>query len=211
MSDNDTSPERDELAARVEAHGIRLAILKYQAAKATKAYTIASQGAYADFAAARNRGIPQVKPRLPDGSEPGLFSLLSGAQDIDVDEDLLLSIIAAGSPADLEDHVLPAAFADDRVVKLIGEHFPEFVSCRIKPAVRAELQTQIEEKNGHIADPGSGELEKVATVTPRAASGQFQFRPGARFEQQITAALEAGLITPDGTLTQPPATESEHT
>jgi hypothetical protein len=200
MSDDGTAPERDELAARVEAHGIRLAILKYQAAKAKKAYDVASQRAYPDFAAARNKGIPQVKPRFPDGSEPGLFSLLSGGQDVDVDEDLLLSIIAVGSPADLEDYVLPAAFADERVVELIGAHFPEFVTVRIKPAVRAELQAQIEEKNGHIADPATGELEKVATVTPRDASGQFQFRADARFEQMLTAALEAGQITPDGTI-----------
>ena len=196
----ETTPERDELAARVEAHGIRLAILKYQAAKAKKAFDQASQRAYPDFAAARNKGIPQVKPRLPDGSEPGLFSLLSGGQDIDVDEDLLLSIIAAGSPAALEDYVLPAAWTDDRVVKLLGEHFPEFVTVRIKADVRAELQTQIEEKNGYIADPATGELEKVATVTPRDASGQFQFRPGSRFEQILAAALEAGQITPDGTI-----------
>jgi hypothetical protein len=202
------TPARDELTARVEAHGIRLAILKYQASKAKKAYDQASQRAYADFAAARNKGIPQVKPRLPDGSEPGLFSLLSGGQDVDTDEDLLLSIIAAGAPADLEDYVVPAAWTDDRVIKLLTGHFPEFVAVRIKPAVRAELQTQIEEKNGHIADPLTGEPEKVATVTPRDANGQFQFRPGTRFEQQITAALEAGLITADGAITQATA-ESE--
>ncbi len=191
--------------ATLQAHAVRLMVLKDQAGRAKKAYDTAARLAYADFAAARNKGIKQVTGMLPDGSEAGLFSLLAGGTTVDVDEDLLLSIIAAATPADLEDHVQAAAFEDDRVIKLIGEHFPEFVEKRIKAAVRAELQTQIEEKDGCIADPLTGEAEKVATITHHDANGQFQFRPGKRFEHMLTAALEAGQITEDGTIEHKPA------
>jgi hypothetical protein len=192
------TPEQAELVARIEAHALRLAVLDDRAVRAADAYTAAAKEAHPDFAAARNRGVPQVKPRLPDGSEPALFALLSGGQTIDVDEDLLLGIIAAGSSADLEDYVLPAAWADDRVIKLLADHFPEFVGCRIRRGARALLQKQIEEKHGCIVDPATNELEKVATITPLAATGRFQLRADKRSQHMITAALEAGLITETG-------------
>lgn len=184
----------------LQAHAVRLMVLKDRAARAKRAYDTATQQAYDDFAAARNKGIKQVTGRLPDGSEAGLFSLIAGGITVDTDEDLLLSIIAAGSPADLEDHIADAAWTDERVIKLVADHFPELVEKRIKPAARAELQAQIEEKDGCIADPMTGELEKVATITRHDANGQFQFRPGKRFEHMITAAIEAGLITADGAI-----------
>jgi hypothetical protein len=198
------APEQaDELVARMEAAAVRMMVLKRDTKKADRAFDQAGQRAQADFAEARRRGITQVRPKLGDGSEPGLFVLLGGGSTVAVDEDLLMSVIAVSSAADLEDYAEAAALRDERVVKLIADHFPEFVKVRIKPEVRARLQVQIEEKNGSIADPATGELVKVATITHHDPTGTFQFRPGARFEQDIAAAIEAGQLTEDGAVVAP--------
>lgn len=186
----------------LQQHVTRLMVLKRDLGKAKAAYDTASKRAYADFALARNRGIPQIKGRLPGGDEAGLFVLLAGGTDTKVNEDLLLSIIAAGSPGDLEDYVLPAALEDDRVIKLLKDHLHELVQVRISKTAREALDKQVEETGGFIADPVTGEPEKVAEVTRLNATGTFRFIPGKRFEQQIRDAIDAGQITGDGTIAE---------
>ncbi len=187
----------DDLAARVEAHVAKLTVLNNRCVKEADAYEQAAQAAYPDFKAARMKGVLRVEAKL-GGQRAALFSLIAGGKDVKVDEDLLLMLIAVASPSDVEDYVLPAAFADDRVVKLIAGQFPEFVAARIKKTIRAELQKQIEMTGGSIAVPGTGEIEKVAVVTPIDPSGRFQLRPEKRAQQLVTAAIEAGQITADG-------------
>ncbi len=189
----------EDLAARVEAHVMKLTVLNDRCEREADAYEKAAKEAYPDFKAARMKGLLRAEAKL-GGQRVALFSLVAGGKTVTVDENLLLMLVAAGSPSDVEDYVEPAAFTDGRVVKLIAANFPELVGCRIKKAVRAELQKQIELTGGSIAVPGTGEVEKVATVTPIDPSGRFQLRPEKRAPQLVTAALEAGQITPDGTI-----------
>jgi hypothetical protein len=197
-----------EIERRAQAFGVRLLVLDQQVLRAKQAYDAACREAYGDFARLRNAGIPQVAPDLGQG-RAGLFSLLSGGKTTVPDEDELLLLYAVNSPGDLEDRVLPAAFGDDRVIKLLREHFPEFVEVRIKPAVRADIDKEIDRRNGWVPTPGTGELVKVAEVTPRDANGKFQLRPDARVQQMITAAIESGRITEDGQLIEPSESEEK--
>jgi hypothetical protein len=208
--DQATQPEAPELPAdlpeiqqRAEAHGIRLLVLDQQVKRAKKAYDDACKEAYQDFATLRNASIPQVAPDLGQG-RAGLLSLLKGGTRTEVHEDDLLLLYAVNSPSDLEDYVLPAAWQDERVVKLLAEHFgPEFVQVRIKLNVRQKIDEEIDKRDGWVETPGTGELVKVADVTRYPANGRFQIRPDARAQQMITAAIEAGRITEDGRIVRP--------
>jgi len=211
VSGDDTTPAAEaadlpEIQQRAQAHSVRLLVLHQQIARAKAAYERASTDAYPDFALLRNAGIPQLAPNLGQG-RAGLLTVLDGGKTVVVDEDELLLLYALNSATDLEDYVLPAAFEDERVVKLIAEHFPEFVQARIKKAVRADVDEQIDRTDGWVATPGTGEPVKVATVTRHQANGKFQVRPDQRAQQMISAAIEAGLITEDGAIVAPGSDE----
>jgi hypothetical protein len=203
----DAAQDLPEIQKRAQALAVRLLVLDQQVARAKAAYDKACMEAYPDFARLRNADIPQVAPDLGQG-RAALFSLLAGGRTIVTDEAELMLLIAVNAPSDLEDYVVPAAFEDDRIVKLIAGHFPELVERRIKKAVRAELGKEIEKRNGWVPTPGTGELVKVAEVTEHDANGRFQLRPDARAQQMITAAIEAGLITEDGVLIAAPSQDA---
>lgn len=188
-----------EIQQRAQALSVRLLVLDQKVSKAKAAYDAACREAYPDFARLRNADIPQVAPDLGQG-RAALFSLLAGGRTIVTDEAELMLLIAVNAPADLEDYIVPVGLEDDRVVKLVAEHFPELVERRIKPTVRAELGKEIEKRNGWVPTPGTGELVKVADVTEHDANGRFQLRPDARAQQMIAAAVEAGVITEDGVI-----------
>jgi len=206
VTDQDTGPaglvDLPEIQQRAQAHSVRLLVLHQQIARAKAAYDKASIEAFPDFAKLRNTDIPQLAPDLGQG-RAALLTLLDGGKTVVVDEDELLLLYAVNSPTDLEDFVAPAAFEDERVVKLIRDHFPEFVQVRLKKAVRADVEKQIDMRDGWVATPGTGELVKVAEVTKHPATGRFQVRPDARAQQMISAAIEAGLITEDGAIVAP--------
>jgi hypothetical protein len=191
-----------EIQEAAQAVSIRLLVLDQQIAKAKAAYNAACTVAYPIFARLRNADIPQVAPDLGQG-RAGLFSLLAGGKTIAYDEPELMLLMAVNAPSDLEDYIVPAGVTDDRVVKLVAGHFPDMVECRIKKAVRAELEKEAEKRNGWVPTPGTGELAKVAEVTEHDANGRFQLRPDTRAQQMIAAAVEAGVITEDGVLVTP--------
>lgn len=198
--------ERAELTARCDAHGVRLLVIGQQVAKARAAYAEASVRATPDFAQLRRKNIPNVSPELGQG-RAALISLVAGPKRTKIDEDALLLLYAIDSPGDLEDYVVPSAFSDDRVIKLIADHYPEFVERRIKGPTREQLVKEIDKRDGWVPRPGDGVLVKVAEVTRMDATGEFQLRPDPRAQQMITAAIDAGRITEDGEIITPGSEE----
>ncbi len=186
----------------LQRHTLRLAYLSVEAAKAKALYEAAQQEAAADFASARNRGIAQQRVILPGGADAGLFSFYSGGKSVEVDEDELMLHVALTDPAEIEDYVTDAALGDKRVLDLLAEHLPEFVGRRVTAEHRARLQKELEEHDGYVIDRG-GEKVRVATVTPLAATGRFQYRPDKQAAIRIAAAIEAGALTANGEIVQP--------
>lgn len=199
-------PAETGLDERLLQHSLRIAVLADRADRAVARVADARFAGVPDFRAARNKGIKTVAPTLPDGTEVGLISIKAGAKSVDVDEDLLILAVA---PGDLETYVLPAALEDERVLKLLMDFLPEMVGKRVIPKLRAELQTELEEHDGSVANRMTGEQEKVATITRHEANGQFSYRPGKLSQQQISAAIEAGLITADGEIPDGRANSSQ--
>jgi hypothetical protein len=195
----------DDAQTPLLRHALRLAVIEADAAELNYKYEEARKAATPDFAHARNRGITQQKVVLPDGSEVGLISIYKGGTDVQVDEDELLLHVALTEPGEIEEYVLGDALRDKRVLDLLNEHLPELVGRRINAARRAQLQTELEENQGHVLDLSSGEEVKVATITPRPASGKFRYKPTDQAAKLIRAALDAGTLTRDGEIVKPDA------
>jgi hypothetical protein len=120
-----------------------------------------------------------------------------------VNEDELILHVALTDPAKIEEYVPDRALRDERVLKLLRDLLPDLVARRITPVHRARLQKELEENDGYVADPSTGEKVKVATVTPLQASGKFRYNPDDQAAIRIAAALEAGTLTRDGVIVAP--------
>jgi hypothetical protein len=190
-------------ASVLQRHSLRLAILAADIAKLNDQYAAARQAAETDFAVARNQGITQQRVMLPGGSDAGLISLYGGGKVVDVNEDELILHVALTDPAKIEEYVPDRALRDERVLKLLRDLLPDLVARRITPVHRARLQKELEENDGYVADPSTGEKVKVATVTPLQASGKFRYNPDDQAAIRIAAALEAGTLTRDGVIVAP--------
>lgn len=186
----------------LEQHTLRLAILAADVAKAEAELEAAKKAAAPDFAAARSRGTTQQRPVLPGGLEIGLFSLFAGGKTVAVDDDELMLHVALNDPGEIEDFVPEAALRDKRVIDLVREHFPEYLSRRITAAHRAALQKELEQNDGCVHD-ANGEMVKVAVVTQLAPTGRFQYKPDPQAAVRISQALAAGMLTRDGSVVQP--------
>jgi energy-coupling factor transporter ATP-binding protein EcfA2 len=183
-----------ELIAAADAHSVRIAVLEARVAEAETACQAARLDAWPSFAAVRNSNKPQQIATV-GGRKLALLTIYAGTPDIRTDEDLMMLCVR---PHELETFALPGALDDPRVVKLLDEHFPEFVQRRIKPAVRAELEKELRKHDGQVANRNDGEWEQVATITSRKANGRFQCKLEDNAAEVIAAGVEAGLITEDG-------------
>jgi AAA domain-containing protein len=201
-------------ATPVERHAylnrlaLRLAITDADLDEAKFRDTEARKAAEADFAAARNNGLPQVRPVLADGTELGLVSLIGGGQTVTVDEDELMLHVALTDPGEIEEYALPAALADPQVVALLAERFPGYTRRRVSAQARKQLQKVLEENDGHVFNTLTGERVKVATIERHKATGKCSYKPGKDAARAIRAALAAGTLTRDGEIVTPaPATQ----
>jgi len=183
---------------------LEVAIRAARKDEAYKAYQAVRASAEALFAQARNRGVPQVELRLPDGTKLGLISIRKGAEIWHVDEDTLAAVAAGNDPADFEDVIDPAALRQSRVIDLIAAHYPELVTARIMPAARARYQREWEENGGKITDQNIGERVQVAEVEHMPATGEFAYRPASKAATLIEEAIDAGLISEWGEINRVP-------
>ena len=173
---------------------LEVAIRAARKDEAYKAYQAVRASAEALFAQARNRGVPQVELRLPDGTKLGLISIRKGADVWTVDEDTLAAVAAGNDPADFEDVIDPKALRDRNVIDLIAAHYPDLVTARISPVARARYQREWEENGGKITDQSIGERVQVAEVEHMPATGEFAYRPASKAATLIDEAIAAGLI-----------------
>jgi hypothetical protein len=196
MSDEQVVPDTEAVALAALRHSVRIAVHEDRAAKAAKAAEDARIQAAADFAVLRDKGVKQIGVAVPGSTQDaGLISIYGGQREIHVEEDLLILCVR---PAELETYAVVAALRDERVVKLLDVHFPEYVERRIKPAVRAELQVELEDHDGVVTNRTNGEKEQVATITRHPATGKCQYRPGKLAGELLRAAIDAGLLSEDG-------------
>lgn len=190
-----TAPEDTPVDPALARAALEVAIRAARKDEAYKAYQAVRASAEALFAQARNRGVPQVELRLPDGTKLGLITIRKGPDVWAVDEDTLAAVAAGNDPADFEDVVDPKALRDTRVIELIAAHFPGLVTARISPVARARYQVEWEENGGKITDRQIGERVRVAEVEHMPASGEFAWRPVSKAATLIDEAIDAGLIS----------------
>lgn len=201
MSDDQAAPGTADAAliAAADAHALRIAVLEARVAKAEAECQAARLDAWPSFAAVRNSNKPQQIASI-GGRKLALLTIFAGTPDIRVDENLMMLCVR---PHELETFALPGALDDPRVVKLLDEHFPEYVQRRIRPAVRAELDKELKKHDGKVENRNDGEWEQVATITPRRANGRFQCKLEDGAAEVIAEAIDAGLITADGEVPAP--------
>lgn len=207
-------PSADEL----HRLSLRVAVLSLLADDARARYAAARQDAEPVFAAARACGTRQQAIVLPGGVEAGLLAIKQGAQVTDVDENELLMLVAIGQPDELEDYAVPtaasdqdalaflieqvpdlftlraSALQDERLVKLLAEHFPHLVGRRIRPAHRVWLQEYLESHDGQVPDPATGEAVKVATIRNLPPTGEFAYTGKTKYTGRLRDALATGAL-----------------
>lgn len=193
-------PSLEELTLRVAVLRIRMDQLK----GLSNAARSDAERAYAGHRAAGNK---QVTPVLPGGIEAGTVSIHAGQLNVVVDEAALLALVEESEPANAEDAVDPAAFADRRVLELVSAVFPEYKVRQVNPERRAELVEAAGETGGTLVNKSSGETVRVAEVWRGAPTGAFAYAPGAAGKAAILAALRDGTVTEDGYVV-PAAAES---
>jgi hypothetical protein len=181
-------------------HTLKVAVLRVRADRTAAELAAARQDAERDFATARKAGIRQLTLVLPDGTEAGVLSIYKGPVDVAWDEEKLLQVIDSSTPRDAEDFLVPAALTEDRVVRLVREHFPEFTGRRVKPARLTELEEEVRDTGGKLLDLTTGEMVQVAAVTRREPTGKFAYSPSKKDIAAIQAALDAGVLTAGGTI-----------
>jgi len=206
-----TAPGGTPVDPALARAALEVAIRAARKDEAFKAYQAVRVSAEALFAQARNRGVPQVELRLPDGTKLGLISIRKGAEVWTVDEDTLAAVAAGNDPADFEDVIDPKALRDREVIDLIAAHYPELVTARISPVARARYQREWEENGGKVTDQSIGERVQVAEVEHMPATGEFAYRPASKAGTLIDEAIGAGLINEWGeTLPRSPEAEEIH-
>ena len=187
---------------------LSLAVLEDRADQAKAKYAEARRAAEEVFAVARRYGTKQVGAALPDGTEFGLISIKQGASAVHADEDELLFLVATTMPGELEDYVEPGALSHERVLDVLRQHAPEFVKRRIRRPYRAQLQSEMEERDGWVASQKTGDLVQVATVTHYDPSGEFAYKKDRKKIAALREAIAAGQVSETGELLALPAPES---
>jgi len=194
VASDTTAPADTPVDPALARAALEVAIRAARKDEAFRAYQAVRAAAEALFAQARNRGVPQVELRLPDGTKLGLISIRKGAEIWTVDEDTLAAVAAGNDPADFEDVIDPKALRDRAVIDLLAAHFPELVTARISPVARARYQREWEENGGKITDQNIGERVQVAEVEHMRATGQFAYKAVDKAATLIEEAIGAGLI-----------------
>src|SRR5258707_4132160 len=104
-----TAPADTPVDPALARAALEVAIRAARKDEAFRAYQAVRAAAEALFAQARNRGVPQVELRLPDGTKLRLISIRKAAEILTVDEDSLAAVAAAHDPADFDDVIEPTA------------------------------------------------------------------------------------------------------
>jgi hypothetical protein len=193
--------------AELEQIALSLAVLDDRADHAKERYGEARRSAEEVFAVARRYRIPQVEAALPDGTKLGLISIKQGTTVVIGDENALMLLVATTTPAEIEDFVVPGALTDQRVLDVLRREVPDVVHRRIRPAYRQQLQAEMEERDGHVANPKTGELEQVGKVTRYQPTGEFAYRKDRKKIQALRDAIAAGVISETGEVLALPAAE----
>lgn len=179
-------------------HTLKVAVLRARTDRLKAEYEAARADAEQAYKPARQAGIKQLTVALPGNVEAGTLSIYKGAVDVAWDEEKLLQVTGDSTSHEVEDYVYPAALRDDRIVKLIKEHFPEYTGRRVRADRLAELEEEVRETGGRLLNLATGEMVQVATVTRRDPTGRFAYAPSKRDVAAILELLDAGVLTPDG-------------
>lgn len=146
------------------------------------------------LAEVRRRGIPSLEIRLPGGEKAAVIPIQQGQVTWEWDTDQLEITAAGNDPRDFEDYVEPRAWIDPRVIRLIGEHYPDLVGRQLRPAISANYKKEAEEHDGQIVDRLTGELVTIGTPTRYEPTGKFSVRFAPKGRQLLRDALDSGAL-----------------
>jgi hypothetical protein len=178
---------------------LKVAVLEVRRKQLGTRIAQARRLAEAVYAERRKAGVKNLAPVLPGGIEAGTVAIKAGTTDVVFYDGAVLEFVRDTDPASVESYVDPSALVDKRVIDLITEHLPEFVSDRVTPAKRAELREQLAEaKNGELLNTATGEVVTVAYVAVNEPTGDFAYTPGKKGMAAVLKALEDGTVTEDG-------------
>lgn len=184
-------------------HTLKVAVLRVRNDRTSSELAAARAAAERDFATARKAGIKQLTVALPGNIEAGTLVIHKGGVVVAWDDDKLFPVVESSTPHQIRGFLYPEAFTDDRVVKLIRDHFPEYVGRRVSAERLAELTEEVIDTGGKLLDLKTGEMVQVATVTRYDPTGKFTYTPSKKDLAAIGALLDSGVLTPDGRVAEP--------
>lgn len=174
-------------------HALRVAALEALSAAVKAEYETARKEAEEAFKTARADGARQQEVILPDGTAAGLIAIKEGAQVVTVREAALLAFVSEHNAEGVEEYIDSAAWNRLDVIEVVKAVFPEAVSKRVRPAVRAAYVKQAEDAPGGFLariDEATGEKTEVITVAKGKPTGEFAFA-GGKSDQRRAAVMAA--------------------
>lgn len=173
-------------------HALRVAALEALSAAVKAEYEQARTDAETAFKAARADGARQQEVLLPDGTAAGLIAIKEGAAVTTVHEAALLAYVSEQNAEGVEEYIDSSAWSRLDVIEVVKAVFPEAVSKRIRPAVRAAYVKQAEATDGGLVliDGETGEKTELITIAKGKPTGEFAFA-GGKSDQRREAVMGA--------------------
>jgi hypothetical protein len=171
-------------------HALRVAALDALSAAVKAEYEHARKDAEDAFRAARADGARQQEVLLPDGTAAGLIAIKEGGTTVTPIDSVLLAWVREYNAGGIEEYIEPSALVREDVAEVVKAVFPELVTQRIRPSVKAAYMKQAEAADGWLEDKGTGEKAQVAKVVKNDPTGEFAFA-GGKTDQRRAAVMAA--------------------
>lgn len=171
---------------------LRVAVLRVLADAINEQNKANRSDAEVEFAKLRiESGVKSLTVMLPDGTEIGTVAIKAGRPEVIFDDAAVLEFARKAAPTEVTEVVDPAVLDDPKVRAFIREHKPDAVSTGVTVAFKKSLKP---DDDGCVVDKTTGELVKVAEVTPGKPTGAFAYTPSKDARERVVAAWKAGEL-----------------
>jgi hypothetical protein len=178
-----------------DEHALRIATLEALAFTVAAEYENARAEAEPVFAAIRKKGNPQQEVLLPNGEKIGLISIRVGVTVATMDPVALLAFVREYQPAEVEEHIDPAALKDPDIIEYVKAFHPGYAGERVTASTRKTLHDQAAKAHGYVV-AADGEKAKIAEVSTGDPTGAFSLLGAGAEHRRNTIITEwrAGRI-----------------
>lgn len=171
---------------------LRVAVLRVLADAINDQNKASRADAEAEFAKLRiESGVKSLTVTLPDGTEIGTVAIKAGRSEVSFDEAAVLEFARKAAPTEVTEVVDPAVLDDPKVRAFIREHKPDAITTGVTTAFKKSLKP---DDDGCVVDKTTGELVKVAEVTPGKPTGAFAYTPSKDARERVVSAWQKGEL-----------------